>query len=109
MTPEQNAEFIYNNASLYAQAKAARVKVELELKATKAFLMTEALKNGFKQAVAQEREALSSDDYGKLIYALAKAVEVEETLKLQLQSADLSIQIWRTREASERLAIRSHE
>jgi len=34
---------------------------------------------------------------------------VEEELKYKLEAARLFIDIWRTREASERLAIRSHE
>ena len=37
------------------------------------------------------------------------AVKEEETLKFQIESSRLHIDIWRTREASERLGIRSHE
>jgi len=52
---------------------------------------------------------LANPDYSLLIDELMLAVKEEETLKYQLQASDLQIQIWRTREASERLAIRSHE
>jgi hypothetical protein len=64
---------------------------------------------GSLKSAAQERDALADPDYMSLIDELMLAVKEEETLKYQLQSSDLQIQIWRTREASERLAIRSHE
>jgi len=109
MSPEKHAEFIGNFASNYAQAKSSRIGIELKLKTTKAILMQQAFANGVTQVAAQERDALANPDYTLLIDELILAVKDEETLKFQLESSRLHIDVWRTREASERLAIRSHE
>ena len=109
MSPEKHAEFIGNFASNYAQAKSSRIGIELKLKTTKAILMQQAFVNGVTQVAAQERDALANPDYSLLIDELILAVKDEETLKFQLESSRLHIDVWRTREASERLAIRTHE
>ena len=109
MSPEKHAEFIGNFASNYAQAKSSRIGIELKLKTTKAHLMQQAFASGVRQVAAQERDALANPDYTLLIDELILAVKDEETLKFQLESSRLHIDVWRTREASERLAIRSHE
>jgi hypothetical protein len=109
MSPEKHAEFIGNFASNYAQAKSSRIGIELKLKTTKAILMQQAFANGVTQVAAQERDALANPDYSLLIDDLILAVKDEETLKFQLESSRLHIDVWRTREASERLAIRTHE
>jgi hypothetical protein len=109
MSPEKHAEFIGNFASNYAQAKSIRIGIELKLKTTKAILMQQAFANGVTQVAAQERDALANPDYSLLIDELILAVKDEETLKFQLESSRLHIDVWRTREASERLAIRTHE
>jgi len=109
MNPEKHAEFIAMNASQYAVAKSKRIGAELKLKTIKAHAMRDALENGYAQVSAQEREAYASKLYILTINELMEAVKVEETLKYELEASRLSIDIWRTREASERLAVRSHE
>ena len=109
MSPEKHAEFIGNFASEYAKAKSNRIGLELKLKTAKAILMKQAHLDGVTQIAGQERDALADPEYMGLIDDLMLAVKEEETLKYQIQASDLQIQIWRTREASERLAIRSHE
>jgi hypothetical protein len=109
MSPEKHAEFIGNYAINYAHAKSSRIGTELKLKTTKAILMQQAFANGVTQVAAQERDALANPTYIKLIDDLILAVNEEETLKFQIESSRLHIDVWRTREASERLAIRSHE
>ena len=109
MSPEKHAEFIGNFASEYAKAKSNRIGLELKLKTAKAILMKQAYVEGVTQIAAQERDALADPEYVGLIDDLMSAVKEEETLKYQLESSRLSIDVWRTREASERLAIRSHE
>jgi hypothetical protein len=109
MSPEKHAEFIGNFASNYAQAKSSRIGIELKLKTTKAILMQQAFADGITQVAAQERDALANPVYISLIDDLIFSVKEEETLKYQLESSRLHIDVWRTREASERLAIRSHE
>ena len=109
MTPENYAEFIYKSASLYAEAKSNRIGKELAVKITKGILMKHAQKNGVTQLSAQERDAIADEDFLISIKELQEAVKIEEELKYKIEAAKLSIDIWRTREASERLAIRSHE
>ena len=108
MTPERHAQFIYDNATQYAKAKSNRIGAELKLKSCKAVLMKH-FSEQYPQIAAQEREAYADGEYTKLINELRAAVIIEEQLKYQLEASRLSIDIWRTREASERLAIRSHE
>jgi hypothetical protein len=109
MSPEKHAEFIGNFATHYAQAKSSRIGIELKLKTAKAILMKQAYLEGVTQVAAQERDALANPNYSELIDELMLAVKEEETLKFQLESSRLHIDVWRTREASERLAIRTHE
>jgi hypothetical protein len=109
VSPEKHVEFIGNFASNYAQAKSNRIGLELKLKTAKAILMKQAYLDGITQVAAQERDALADPEYMGLIDDLMLAVKEEETLKYQLESSRLMIDVWRTREASERLAIRSHE
>ena len=109
MSPEQHAAFIGNYAINYANAKSSRIGIELKLKTAKAILMKQAYLEGVTQVAAQERDALANPNYSELIDELMLAVKEEETLKFQLESSRLHIDVWRTREASERLAIRTHE
>jgi hypothetical protein len=109
MTPEKHAESIREKAPKFGEAKAQRIYLEDFRKVKLALLMKDALANGIIAANAQEREALSDPEYAGLLKGIAVAVEVEETLKWELESHRLDIEIWRTRQASERLQIRSHE
>ena len=108
MTPERQAQYIYDNATQYGWAKSTRIGVELKLKTCKAIIMKQ-VADEFSQISAQEREALVHPEYTKLVEDLISAVATEEELKYKLEASRLSIDIWRTREASERLGIRSHE
>ena len=109
MSPEKHAEFIYTNASKYANAKSDRIGKELAVKITKSILMQHAQKNGVTQLSGQERDALADVDFLIPVKELQEAVKIEEELKYKIEASKLFIEIWRTREASERLAIRSHE
>lgn len=109
MNPENAAETIREKAPAYGAAKAQRVYLE-EFKRTKrALLMKDALAMGVEAANAQEREALADPEYVSLLKGLAAAIEQEETLRWELEAARLDIEIWRTKQASERLQIRSHK
>ena len=109
MSPEDAAELIRTNAKAYGEAKAQRVYLEEFRKSKKALLMKDSLLLGEKAVNAQEREALADPEYLQLLKGLAVAIEQEESLRWQLEAARLEIDIWRTRQASERLLIRSHE
>lgn len=109
MTPEDAAEVIRELAPQYGEAKAQRVYLEEFKRSKRALLMKDSLLLGEKAVNAQEREALADPEYMQLLKGLAVAIEQEESLRWRLEAARLEIDIWRTRQASERLQIRSHE
>lgn len=109
MTPELAAEAIREKAGMYGEARAQRVYLEEFRRCKKALLMKDALAMGVEAANAQEREALADPEYHALLRGLSVAIEREETLRWELEAAKLDIEIWRTRQASERLQIKSHE
>lgn len=92
-------DFIYKNASKYANAKADRVRLEEFRKSKKAILMQESKESS---AVAQERDAYAHPDYLLLLDGLRAAVEVEETLRWQMIAAQLRVDVWRSEESSAR-------
>jgi predicted O-linked N-acetylglucosamine transferase (SPINDLY family) len=109
MKPEEAAETIRQIAPAYGEAKAQRVYLDEFRKSKKALLMKDALKLGVEAANAQEREAYADPAYHQLLKGLAMAVEQEETLKWQLEAARLDIEVWRTREATNRMQDRAHQ
>ena len=109
MKPEDAAQEIRNKAAAFGKAKAQRVYLEEFRKSQKALLMKDALKMGFEAVNAQEREAYASPVYQKLLSGLAVAIEQEETFKWEIEAARLDIEIWRTREATNRMQDRAHQ
>lgn len=109
MRPEDAAQDIRDKAPAFGEAKAQRVYLEEFRKTKKALLMKDALKLGVEAANAQEREAYADPAYHQLIKGLATAIEKEETLKWELEAARLDIEIWRSREATNRTQDRSHQ
>ena len=109
MKPEQAAQTIRDKAQLFGEAKAQRVYLEEFRKSKKALLMKDALTLGIEAANAQEREAYSHPSYQQLIRGLAEAIEKEETLRWELEAARLDIEIWRSREATNRNQDRAHQ
>jgi hypothetical protein len=108
MKPEDHAEAIREKAKDYGEAKAQRVYLEEFRRSKKAMLMKDALLMGVEAANAQEREALADPEYDQLCKGLASAIEIEEKLKWELESHRLDIEIWRTRQATERMIVQSH-
>jgi len=109
MKPEEAAQTIRNKAPAYGEAKAQRVYLEEFRKSKKALLMKDALEMGYEAANAQEREAYADPAYQQLIKGLAAAIEKEETLKWEIEAARLDIEIFRSREATNRLQDRAHQ
>lgn len=70
--------------------------------------MKDALKRGVEAANAQEREAKADPAYEQLLSGLQAAIETEETLRWELESHRLDIEIWRTKQATERMTVQSH-
>ena len=108
MIPENAAQSIRDKAPQFGEAKAQRVYLEEFRKSKKAMLMKDSLKSGVEAANAQEREAYADPEYVQLIKGLALAVEKEETLKWEIEAARLDIEIWRSREATNRTQDGSH-
>ena len=109
MKPEEAAQAIRDKAPAYGEAKAQSVYLEEFRKSQKALLMRDALEMGFEAANAQEREAYADPVYAKLLRGLAAAIEKEETLKWEIEAARLDIEIWRTREATNRMQDKAHQ
>lgn len=109
MSPEESTQAIRDKAPAYGEAKAQRVYLDEFKKSKKAMLMRDALLNGIDAASHQEREAYSNPEYVALLKGLAAAVETEETLRWELESHRLDVEIWRTREATNRMQDRSHQ
>jgi len=109
MKPEEAAQAIRDKAQAYGNAKAQRVYLDEFRKAKKALLMKDALTMGFEAANAQEREAYADPEYHTLLKGLGTAIAQEETLRWEIEAARLDIEIWRTREATNRLQDRAHQ
>lgn len=109
MNPDQATQAIREKAPLYGEAKGQRIYLEEFRKSLKALLMKDAMAMGIEAANAQEREAYSDPQYKSLLKGLAAAIEKEETLKWEIEAARLDVEIWRTKQANERMLIKSHE
>lgn len=108
MKPEEAAEAIRDRAAAYGKAKAARVFIEKFMTSKIAILKKQAMASGIKASNAQDREAYADKEYLDLIEALEIEIEKEERLKWELESYRLEIEIWRSREATNRMTDRAH-
>jgi hypothetical protein len=97
--PDRAVDYIIANAAKFAAAKAQRVYLEEFRKSKKALLMAQ---SQAKAAVEREQYAYGHEDYLALLGGLKAAVEVEEHLKWHLEAARIRVEIWRTKEASNR-------
>src|SRR6187399_1381794 len=97
--PDDAVDYIIQNSGKFAQAKAQRVYLEESRKSKKALLMAQ---SPAKSAVEREQYAYGHEDYLGLLGGIKAAVEVEEDLKWRLTAAQMRVDIWRTREASNR-------
>ena len=109
MKPEEAAQTIRDKAPAYGEAKAHRVYLDEFRKSKKALLMKNALEMGYEAANAQEREAYADPAYLQLLKGLAAAIEKEETLRWEIEAARLDVEIWRTREATNRVQDGAHQ
>jgi len=107
--PYKAIEYIIENSSKYAEAKAQRIYLEEFRKTKKALLMKDAMARGIDSAVAQEREAYAHLEYADLLKGLMVAIEKEETLKWMLTAAQMKADIWRSEQASERVGVKTTE
>lgn len=96
-------DWIRDNASAMASAKADRVQLEEFRKSKKAMLMVAAEKAGHNSAVAQEKQAYADPEYVEFLNALAAAVEKEERLRWLMVAAQCRIEVWRSLESTRRI------
>ena len=101
--PNRAVDYILKHSAEYAKAKSQRVYLEEFRKTKKALLMKEALAQGIEAANAQEREAYAHPEYQELLKGLAAAIEMEESLKWNLEAARMRCDIWRTEQANNRM------
>ena len=94
----KTADYIWQNAKVYAQAKANRVYLDEFRKSKKHLLMAEAEQKGCKTGQERESYAYSHADYLAVLDGLKAAVEVEEELRYKLKSCEVQEEHWRTLE-----------
>lgn len=97
--PEKAADFIIRSAKPYAQAKANRMYLEEFRKTKKALLMNE---SEGKTVSDREAYAYAHPEYEKVLNEFKGAILEEETLRVQIKGAELTIEIWRSMNASNR-------
>ena len=97
--PNKAVDYILANSAKFAEAKANRVYIEEFRKSKKALLMNESTEPTVN---AREQFAYSHPDYIKLLDGLRSAVQIEESLKWEMEAARLRVEIWRTQEATNR-------
>lgn len=102
--PSKAVDYILANAGKFAAAKAQRCYLEEFRKSKKALLMGQ---SPAKSAVEREQYAYAHEDYLGLLGGLKAAIEAEELIKWKMTAAQLEVEIWRTREASNRVQDRS--
>jgi hypothetical protein len=93
-------DFIRDNASVFANAKADRIGLEEWRKSKKALLMNECPAG--TPVNAREQFAYSHPEYIQIIDGLKEAVKVEETIKWQMVAAEMRCEVLRSAEASAR-------
>lgn len=98
-------DYLRDNATAAAQARAERAYVEEYRKVLKAQLMKEHnAKDGGIAIAAQEREAYADPRYVRHLDALRDAVKADETHRFMMAAAQAKIEAWRSQEANIRAA-----
>ena len=95
-------DFIRDNSSAFAKAKAERIYLEEFRKTKKSILMRLAEVEGAKSSATQERDAYAHPEYIELLNALKAAVEEEERLRWMIVAAQAKVEVWRSLGANQR-------
>jgi len=97
-------DYLYTHGKKYAEAKAHRVYLEEFRKSQKAMLMKASMADGrAKTVAAAEIEAYADPSYIEVLKGLQAAVEIEESHRWGLISAQARVDVWRSNEASNRV------
>lgn len=92
-------EFIWKNSKTLGKATADRAYLEAFLKSKLALLMKESTESSF---AGKEMDAKAHPDYIALLHGIKVAQEQEVTLKWQMESAKITVEIYRTESANNR-------
>lgn len=96
---EKALDYLRDNASKTAAARANRIFVEEYRKTIKAKIMKE---HGSLPLGAQEREAYSDERYIQHLEAIREAVEADEHHKWMMEAASAKISAWQTQSRNSR-------
>ena len=99
LDPQAAVEYMLQTAPRFAKAKAQRLYLEEFRKTKKAILMRE---SDGKAVADREAYAYSHPDYLVVLEGYRIAVEAEEHFRFKLKAAELHVEIWRSKEASNR-------
>jgi hypothetical protein len=97
--PYEAIDFIFNNSTAYAEAKAEVTYLEEFRKSKKAILFSQAIGN---TVADRENQAYAHPEYQTVLDGLRDAVAVAEALRWKLISKQATIDVWRSQEASNR-------
>lgn len=103
ISPFKALDFIRDNASEYAQAKANVVYMTEYRKTVKATLMASSSE---RTESAKETYAYSHPEYKAHLIALEQAVAKCERLRWLMIAAEAKISVWQTLEATERMVMK---
>jgi hypothetical protein len=92
-------EFIWKNSATLGKASADKSYLEAFLKSKLALLMKESTESSF---AGKEMDAKAHPDYIALLHGIKLAQEQEITLKWQMESAKITVEIYRTESANNR-------
>lgn len=92
-------EFIWKNAATLGKATANRSYLEAFLKSKLALLMSESTETTM---TGKEMYAKAHPDYIAILHGIKEVQEQEVTLKWQMESAKITVEIYRTESANNR-------
>ena len=99
---EKAVDWLRDQATPCAQAKANRIYLEEFRKVLKAQIMAE---HNDMSIAAQEREAYSDPRYIQHLEAMRTAVEMDERNRFLCAAADAKISAWQTMNANQRMRV----
>lgn len=96
---EKAVDYLRDNATKAAKAKADRVYLEEYRKVVEAQLMRE---HSDLAVNAQEREAKADPRYKQHLEVMKDAIERDEYHRWMMKAADAKIEVWRTQSSNQR-------
>jgi hypothetical protein len=108
LTQERFADAMRRVAERTQEAVAEEHELEADLKRRVAQLKVSAEHEGYKSAIAQDRQADLSDEVHGLRVQLGVARSKVAALRLEAKRVEIAFDVWRTKQASERAERRAY-